>query len=362
MARGYDVMTPWSNRTITYQPPKKFRGGSTERLWKEPKTPTRQTMKHKSRLRTPTATKTKKKKKPIFQKGTDGINYAQISVNYKKTKMSRAVADLSSRSQLFEIKSSGVASLIGRQNAEIVNAIEAGNNTATSDLLRLYLQLKQSSSIPLTAQSNKFLLKTIVHEVEFANAAPTTVECEYFWCLDKITGPNDGFNAINYWAQGLPKESDTATVALQPLITDPWEIPTTNKGFNIRYWTRRIKFPLTPGEHKKIKIVFRVNRLMDTQYINDFHSIRGITHEGFLIVKGTVADSTQTTTITAAGQTIAPSKVVWIAKKTQTGELVNINPLTRRTVGTRLPQPASLFAIDEDQGDPENVLDPAEYA
>lgn len=306
---------------------------------------------------TKTMTKKRKRSSPQFKQDLQGMDYATIRIKYKPTKIGKLTQKLTGISDLFEITSGGQVSFQGRQTATTLAFINASSLTNHySELSRLATPLQPNSL------SQKYLLKSVFHELELANAGDSTCEVDLYVFINKVTG-NTITPPETDWANGLPKESDSLVVALAPLVTDPWEKPTTNKYFNILYWTKKISFTLSPGQHKRVNVDFQMNRIMDTEYLGNYSQIRGITHWIMPVTRGTLGDGDNNFIVTPGNQTLTVSKVIWTAKKTIRGSMIQQNLNIRRTRGTRLNQIlGAVFVEDEDTGAVEDTMNPLNYA
>lgn len=220
-----------------------------------------------------------------------------------------------------------------------------------------------NGAVPATQQSSKMLLKAVTDDIEFTNCSPEAIEVDLYICIDKQTNDNAS-TGIGTWVAGLPTESGTGTVGLQPLASDPWEKPTTNKLFNIRYWTKKHSFALASGAHKRVLFDFRPNRILDSHYWKQYGCIKGITFDIMVVHRGTLGDGDNTYVTTANRQTLCPAKLIWLAKRTIKGSFIQSNSRIRQMVGTRIPSGGitSLWVEEEDRDIPVDTNNPISHA
>lgn len=285
----------------------------------------------------------------------DGIKFKNVTIAYKPTSIGKLTQKLTSPGTVYDFNSSGIASVEGRQEAEIVSAFSGG------DYINLNVTLNNNTVVNALRESQKQYISTIKHEIEFNNCGPTTCEFDIYMLIDKNTTKTATL-PLALWDAAIVSESN---VALAPLGARQklWSKPTDLKGFRINYWTKKTTCTLTPGESCKLTYQFKQNRLLDAQYFNDWLSIRGLTHQIMVVVRGTLCDGTKSNTVTAGQQSIAPAKLIWIAKRTYTGYICNTLPRIVRQIGTELPTGiATMWHQDEDGGAVEDAALPGNFA
>lgn len=285
----------------------------------------------------------------------DGIKFRNYTISYKKSKISRLHEKLSQTGVVYDYAASGVNSTQGSQQAGIVS------DTAGTHLTDLYTTLNGAVAITATTESRKMYLGTVGHEIQFSNAGPATLDFDLYILIDKNTMPLASVPGT-VWDNGIGQEQFNA-VGPSEAKTDLWKVPTTNKLFNITYWTRRLKCSLLKGENCRFNFQFKVNRLMDTQYFKDFESIRGITHSIMVVTRGSLGDGTISQAVTAGQQSITPSKLIWVTKRRWTGSILTQLAKVNRQLGAELPTGIlSLYVQEEDADDPEDTMANANYA
>lgn len=299
-----------------------------------------------------------KKKDPVdvwSDNSADGIKYHTKNIIYKKSRISKIYTALSQPGVIYQYAPGGNSSTQGTQN----NAIVAGADSAAIN--QLYTGLDNAVATTSVRASAKLYYKGTEHQIQFMNAGPTTCEFEIYICIDKTT------NAVGQipnlvWSDAIANESNDVTVPVES-ATDLWLRPTSFKGFNIAFWTKRIKCVLTAGEKCNLNVHIYPQRLLDMQYVDDYDSIRGITHQIMVVQRGSLGDGTQTFAVTAGQQSITPSKLVWMTKRSMKGSILGTLPRVHKQVSTEIPTAlAALFHIDEDTGEPEDSMNPLEYA
>lgn len=299
-----------------------------------------------------------KKKEPIEvwkDNSVDGIKYHTKTVRYKPTKLQKFHQRLSQPGQIYQYNATGSASLQGLQNTAIVALVDS------PAINQLYTGLNNAVAITPVRQANLLNYRGCRQEIQFGNMGNSTAEFEIYFCIDKTTSATLQVPNV-VWDTAISQESNDATVPIETR-TDPWKKPTEYKAFNIVFWTKSVKCFLTPGEKCNLTYNFWPNRLLDTSYVGNFNSIRGITYQIMIVHRGTMGDATQTKTVTAASQTLTPSKIVWINKRTMFGNILGVLPRVNKQVGAELPTAlGTLFTLDEDTGEPEDTLLDLEYA
>lgn len=285
----------------------------------------------------------------------DGIKFKNYTISYKKTQIAKLTQKLSQVGTVYDYTSSGVASGQGNQQAGVVSS------TVSANIQDLYTTINGTIVITPAQESRKMFFGTSMHEMQFNNAGNTTLDFDIYILIDKNTQPLASAPGT-VWDNAIAAEAFNA-VAPGEAKTDLWTFPTAHKLWNITYWTKRLKCSLTPGENCRLKFRFNINRLLDTQYIEEFQSIRGITHHVMIVTRGSLGDGTQTLAVTAGQQTITPSKLIWVLKRTWTGSIVTSLPRVNRQLANELPSAvAALYQQDEDSGLVENSMLPANYA
>lgn len=304
-----------------------------------------------------TIQKSKSKTKKWTVNDSDGIKYKSDKVSYKPTTISKLTQKLTQPGRTYEYTTGGSDSPQGTQKPFHLT------ETINVQLLKLYqaLALVDPATIPAAQESRKMLFKGSIEEIEFTNCGPTTLEFDLYCLIDKITGPGS-ISPVTRWTEGIASEAGDAVSPFEANTT-PWLQPTAYKTFNINYWTRKTSCYLTAGERCKFTFTFNRNRVLDTQYISDYGTIRGITHRFMIVHRGVLCDSDNSKVVTADHQTLSDTKLVWLIKKTIIGSVLTTLPRINKQVGNNLPLALlNLWHIDEDTGEPEDARVTTEFA
>jgi len=290
------------------------------------------------------------------QNHADGIKYKIVNISYKASKMGKLTRALSQPGHIFDHAASGGGSNQGQQGALLLTTFDAALYN------ELYKALNQTVAITPSTHSRKMYLGLQKTEIEFHNAGPTTLEFEVYTLIDKNTGALSSPGTI--WDNAINAETNTATAPVEDK-TDIWCKPTNYKLFRTSYWTKRNTCHLTPGESCKWTFNFNPKRLLDTSYLDDNASIRGITFHIMVVVRGTLADANKAKAVTPGSQTLSPTKLIWLMKRSMHGSILNTLPrvVQQRLLTSELPTAlGSLWHQDEDGGLPEDAMLDANFA
>jgi len=286
---------------------------------------------------------------------SNGIKYRNVSITYKKQKLAKTMSKLGQLGSIYQYSATGGSSSQGVQAAAVA-AIVDGPAIAS-----LYTALNNAVPTGTFDTSHKLYYKGSTQTLQFSNSGPTTCEFDIYICIDKQTTGGTA-NPLTYWNAVIPGESGDGIAPVEA-SSQIWTRPTYYKGFNIAFWTKRLQCNLTPGEKCELTVNVNPHRVLDTQYMSQFGSIRGITYSIMTVQRGTLGDGTQTLTVTAGEQSISPSKLLWLNKRRLWGSIVADRPRVNKMLGSQLPTTiGALWQIDEDTGEPENAQLAAEYA
>lgn len=296
-----------------------------------------------------TGTQTKSDNDGWNESGGSGIKFKNIKIAYKLGKQARLIKNLSQNGTTYEITTGGQTSAQGAQEPFYLT------ETVGSQLNLLYQALSGvTASLPAAQQSKQMFFRGSTEEIEYFNCSATTMEFDVYILIDKVTAVTT-VSPLTSWTEGIASEAMDAVGVVESFRT-PWTKPTSYKTFNMLYWTRRHHCVLTPGERCKLTITFTRNRALDTQYFNDFNTIRGVTHRIMTVQRGVLCDADNTDGVTALRQSLSQTKLVWLLKKTLAGSLVNSFPRVHKQLGANLPTALPLIHIDEDTGEPEFIV------
>jgi len=279
----------------------------------------------------------------------DGIKYKTMSIKYKASKLAKLTKALSQPGSLYDYKASGSISNQGTQGASLLTSMDAANYA------ELYEALNHGVILSPVVHSRKMYLGLQQTEIEFNNAGPTTCEFEVYFLLDKNTGALSSPGAL--WDKAIIAQTLNGVAPLEDK-TDLWNKPTTYKMFNIAYWTKRARCHLTPGESCRWTMNFNPQRILDTEYMDDNAAIRGLTYHVMVVQRGVLCDGTKTKAVTINSQTLAPTKLIWLIKRTSHGCILNDNAriCKQRDGTTELPTAmGTVWHQDEDGGNIEDA-------
>jgi len=301
-----------------------------------------------------TKTKTKTKTRLLWSNKVDGIKHLTVNTKYKPTKISKLTKELSQPGQIYSYVNGGNLSGQGLQNQALIT------QTQSADLKLLFQGL--NNGVAMTAPRSSWKLNFIgsKEEIEFMNCSPTTIEVDIYTLVDKVSG--GGTDPGTQWSLAVDQEENDTSLPAESIQTI-WSRPTNYKGFNTHYWTKRYPVVLTSGEKCKFTWNFKRNRVLDTSHIENFTSVRGITHKIMIVQKGTMIDGNNDFVIGTNMQSISKTKLVWIRKQTLYGSLLAVRPRIKKQLGANLPTLMSEeWHIDEDNGEPENAAIVTEFA
>lgn len=314
--------------------------------------------------------KSSKGKKAIEDRwlhGENGIKFNSRTIAYKPSKIGKLTQKLSQLGATYEILAAGAVGNPGQQQVTVLssvlglNTVISPGNSGTAQINNLFVQLNNEVVLPVGAYSRQMLLKSITHEFEFCNEAPSTCEFQLYFLIDKITSPTNN-TPIAVWDSAVGNEQGVAATIPVEAKETLWQQPTTFKQWNINFWTKSIKCSLTPGERCKFTWTFKPNRVLDTSYFENFQAIRGITHYVMLVQRGVLSDTSNAKTL-IGGQTTSDTKMIYLHKRTMRGSILSTLPRINKQLGAPLTTaPTALWNIDEDTGEPENQFVTTEFA
>lgn len=298
---------------------------------------------------TNTATQTKTDNDGWQETGGSGIKFKKLNIAYKLGKQAKLIKSLSQQGTTYELTTNGQVSAQGAQEPKYAT------ETVGAQINLLYQALTSAAaSLPGAQESKQMFFKGSTEEIEFFNPGATTMEFEVYVLIDKITATTTK-DPVIAWTEGITSETGDGVGPVES-FRSLWTRPTSNKTFNMLFWTRRHHCVLTPGERCKLTVTFTRNRVLDTQYFADYNTIRGITHRIVTVQRGVLCDADNSDAYAANRQSISQTKLVWLLKKTLAGSLVNSFPRVHKQLGAALPSALPLMHIDEDTGEPEFVV------
>lgn len=300
--------------------------------------------------------KMKKKMPPVWSDNDgNGIKYHTRTMSYKKQSLPKLYEKLSQPGSIYQYSTGGGSTLTGKQGVFYAGVLDG---TAINDL---YANLNYGGAPPAYQKSRKMYYKGSQQKLQFCNAGNSTMSFTTYICIDKTS--NIAQQApLTVWNAAILDEQNDLTGSIED-SSDLWMKPTSYKAFNIAFWTKKIQCTLTAGEKCELTLNMMPHRLLDSEYLARFQSIRGITYHIMVVQHGSLVDSTRTITVTAGGQSIGPSKLIYLLKRRLFGSIIGTLPRVNKQLGSELPSVlAAAFHIDEDNGEPEDAQDGNLYA
>lgn len=318
------------------------------------------------RSRTASRTKTKKLiRKPATHGGQGGISTSYCKIAYRIPKEVRIAKKLTNLCNYLQIKKFSATSAQSQQG---VSTIDYVSNTA--DLKLVFESINQyynttgaafvnQGAIGSTSgQSLKFLYYSCQSEVRMINQSPSLSEFELHLIMAKNTNAG-GTDPKTFWDEGYTHQANNNTATSKEI---PYTRPTDSKVFNT-HWkiVKTVKGSLNPGETHKHTFNFKPNRVIDTQYLNDFGELRGLTFGWMLVVRGTPADDTNSGTA-AAKIGLTGAKIVGVVKNTYKSAMVTSYPRTATFTSDLDNDAVALYVQDEVQDGPVDAVAGANFA
>lgn len=284
-----------------------------------------------------------------FEGGQGGTTKSHISIHYKVPKAVKMAKKLGNCCTHLQIRKVGLWSDQSEQQAVTVDYIagEADLTTTFNDASRYYDTLgsgwNQQPITTNTAQSKKFLLKSVYSELRLVNQAPSTTEFEIYVLMCKNSSEG-GASPEALWDQGLVHQA----VGLSAMThTTPYSVPTTSKVFNM-HWkvVKKIKGSLNPGADHVNTFSYQPNRIIDSQYVNDYAEIKGITYAYMVVTRGKPGDDNDTYNPIAQNIGLCKSKLIGTVKNTY--KVYNIADTPRSTTYSSNLDTAGILKVQSD--------------
>lgn len=208
-----------------------------------------------------------------------------------------------------------------------------------------------------TGTARKFFLKKAGYHIQISNQAPSTVEVDCYWLMNKTTN-EVATDPITAWQKGLTETTQGQNSA-EAIIRFPGSKPTDSKAFNLEYKVlNKTKVFMVPGADHIFKYEFDVNRILDTSYLTQFERIKGITLQFMLVAKGSVADSSNTKALGTI--TTTDVKLAGVVTEFYQTQLLSYWPRVTYYDNKLDLNPANLWEIG--QNGPIDAEDAANYA
>lgn len=285
-----------------------------------------------------------------FEGGQGGTTKSRLVVKYKIPKAIKMVTKLGNVATHLQIRKFAIVTQQSKQEARTVdyvfNSVDIG--TCFNDAARIFdtadTYITQNIASSITGQSKKFLLKSCYSELRIVNQSPSTSEFEIYVLMSKNSEVG-GTSPEEHWNEGLLHQRMGQGIMSK---NDPYTVPTTSKSFNL-HWkvVKKITGSLNPGADHVNTFNFHPNRIIDTQYVNDFGDLKGITYAYMIVARGKPGDDQKQYDITSANKIgLCRAKLIGTVKNTyKTQMLSTFNRVT--TFSTNLDVGASNLYVQD---------------
>lgn len=259
-----------------------------------------------------------------------------------------------------ELNSFGIFSASGFQGITVIDHFQTAN-------LNFYIQNAQTlvlpgsitdgilqSDVPANGRKSiKVFVKSLELIYQFTNQTEGDNEVEIYDLVSKVT--SNSYTAPNAaWSTGLADNLGPNINLQTNGIGAPWQCPTDVSNFGV-FWTLRKKtiVELGPGRTHIHKMSFPVNRVIDTEMLQNNIVVKGLTATTMFVVRGQVVDDSNTSAIGNIG--LAPVKVVGIArKKVILQPMLSFPRVNRSTTASSLAV-TNGYAVEEGSGVVQNI-------
>lgn len=314
-----------------------------------------------------------KDKEPPFGEGS-----AKVHIKYKHQKRNKSMV-YKSIANKFTNKVIDQIGNWGSAGVGTIQAVVSYDVLRPADILTYYKRMATTVNTTsgaslafapdvasnVNARSYKFNLEGAKVIVRNINQAPSTVELEIFLLMSKVSAATlvTGQAA---WNNGL---NDQAGASIANYIASPLSYqtlgtrPTDSKPFNMLWKiVKKIKVSLPPGREHIANFQLDIHRILDTEYMNTFGVVRGITYEILMIARGQPVGLTNS--YIAENVATAPIKVITTLDYNVTLQMLDIFPRTSYYTDniTALTAGTSAYAQNEGTDVPVNVGIAANYA
>lgn len=191
------------------------------------------------------------------------------------------------------------------------------------------------------SSGKKIYIDTITGSLVLTNQGPTSLEYDLYYLMPRNSLKTGTLTApISAWTNGLLAEQGNAATAQQRTYID--SKPTDSKDFNFEWKVvKKVIGKMDPGTENKIVMTYKMNRFMDTNYLN----IHGCSRYSYPIVpmivqRGIPADSSNTPE-TAAIVSTSRTKLIGIMSTTINGYVCD----TRQSFSADLGPPLGTLAL-----------------
>lgn len=183
-------------------------------------------------------------------------------------------------------------------------------------------QINQEQNPPAGYGGRKFYVKSCTSNIQLVNQGPTTCKATLYILTSRNTEENYARSSNAEWAAGLIDTTGPWTVGS---INDVDAKPTDAKGFNMKWnVVKKVQMFLNAGQEHVISYKFQPNRWVDYDYVDEYDTIKGITHEYLLVQHGLMGDDTANWAGGSSYQT--PTKLAGSITDHYTGTIVRSYP------------------------------------
>lgn len=301
----------------------------------------------------------KKKSYAIVRPPASGLSNSTTKLWYKKTKVGREALKLfepATYENDFTISVSNTA-----YNTQAIARMHVGySSSGSTTISNLFTKVQQGYSggtgvLPLYGNSSvqnsfKFEVNSMVQILTLSNESPGAVEFDIYDCVAKVTSttylaPEDA------WTNGLVDENNAGVACANTFIG---ATPFTSKLFNSTWKVvKRSKVELGSGRAHRHVFNFKPNRVVDSQYFDNFACVKGITTTTFVVARGMPVDSSNTATIGTIG--VSPVKLVGYVREKYVTRLVSVAPRTYYQSTNITTDALTRYTVQEGSGAPVDV-------
>lgn len=295
----------------------------------------------------PTKKGKNKQKEIVRQIGNHDVVKTFNKITYKPTKAAKMYKKLTNMSTYDATTSFGYLSGEGVQAVNTLTGVcEQGElKLIFQKLTQLYLQTAgaQYQSITTAGYADmRMMLQKCQHELRIVNQGPTTAEVDVYICMSKNTTASSVDPGVS-WSSGLTNEKGSGS----PAQSNPWATPTQVKQFNIDWKVvKKLKLSLESGRELTHTFMFTPNRILDTEYINTYFAIKGITYRYLFVQRGTLGDNSDATVAAIGGISLTPTKIIGNIRRVYKASLLSPYATTVTQTGTYATSDGHLYQMN----------------
>lgn len=288
--------------------------------------------------------KTYHQKKTIMARR--GMSLSKCNLKYKSInlKLYRSIANRATKS------TNGYFTVLGPMGEQTPQSLGIWNTG--SFINGVFEDARQLGNDINNASSQKLYIESFTNTLEFNNAGPVDHEMIIYDVIAKVTQQTTR-NPVDDWRLGLLEQQKVGTTILHGEKV-PFAKPTDCKFFNMNWRiVGRETVYMSPGTSHKHIFTHKINRPFDTEYADQYSTIRGITMSSFVVVKGTPIDSVAD--YAAGDVTLSPCKVIGTWTASWVSRLLVQNQRLTVTNNTLPKGVTNLYQQDEESGAVEQV-------